>query len=409
MKNFFNHFIRNNGIWVGGAVLLSKICTFLTMLVTVWFLSKDNLGQISSALNFLAFFTILAGAGSYQGVLRFGSIAEGEEKERLKRYSFTYGLLAQLIISFIFLAVAAVFYFEEYTILSLIAFLTIRFFGLFLLEHGKAEARADFNNKKFALLDIITSIALLALSIIGLYFYGLSGYVVALCVAPFTAIFFHKWSFSLNRAFFNTLSEKKFWKFSVTSAMATQIGEWIFLLDVFFITMFLGNASVAEFRVSNTIPMNLVFISYIILQTGYPELCKNYRDKTYQRIYLRNYFKTLIPIALIILMVSYFFPRQIMSIFGSQYVDTSLFTILILVCLSVMLLRAPFSYVLAALGKPHWTLWVSVFMMAVLSASYFLFTQKIGLIGVAWINVAGVTLSGLLYASAYLYESRRTF
>ncbi len=407
MKNFASHFIRNNGIWVGGAVLVSKLSVFLTVIFTAWFLNKTELGMISQALNFLAFFTVLAGGGSYQGILRFGSIAEGDEKEKLKNYSFTFGLLFQVVMSFIFIAIAAVFYWSSQTVLLLICTLVIRFFGIFLLEQAKSEARADFNNKKFALLDIASSLALLLLTVAGLYFFGLYGYLLALCLSPFMVLFFHQFKILKHRDFFRSISEREFWNFSVTTAIATQVGEWIFLLDVFFISPLIGSSAVAEFRVSNTIPMNLVFIAYIILQTGYPELCRNYRNLSYQRKYLRDYFKVLLPIIIVLLAVSYLFADLIMKIFGSQYQDSSLFKILILVCASVMLIRAPFSYALAALGKPKWTLWVSLLMMALLSVSYYFIIPESGLKGVAWINVFGVTFSGILYASAYLYESKR--
>ncbi len=407
MKNFVNHFIRNNGFWVGGAVLVSKLSVFFTVLFTTWILTVNEFGMISAALNFLAFFTVLAGGGSYQGILRFGSIAEVPEKEQLKNYSFTYGLLLQLALSIILIAIAAVFYWNTQIVFVLICVLVIRFFGLFLLEQAKAEARADFDNKKFALLDIASSLSLLILTVAGLYLFGLKGYLLALCISPFTVLFLHKFRVSKHREFFRSISEKEFWNFSVTTAMATQVGEWIFLLDVFFISMLIGSSAVAEFRVSNTIPMNLVFIAYIILQTGYPELCKNYRNLSYQRKYLKDYFKALLPVVIVLLLVSYLFADLIMKIFGEQYQDSQLFRILILVCISVMLIRAPFSYALAALGKPKWTLWVSLLMMVLLSVSYYLLTPDFGLTGVAWINVAGVTFSGILYAAAYIYESKR--
>lgn len=407
MINFANHFIRNNGIWVGGAVLISKISVFLTVLLTAWFLNKEELGVISQALNFLAFFTVLAGGGSYQGILRFGSIVKDAEKEQLKKYSFTFGLLLQLVVSLIFLSVAAVFYWNSGMILQLIAALMVRFFGFFLLEQAKAEARADFDNKKFALLDIASSLSLLILTVAGLYFFGLKGYLSALCLSPFTILFFHQFKINWHRKFFTSITEREFWNFSATSALATQVGEWIFLLDIFFISLLLSSSAVAEFRVSNTIPMNLVFISYIILQTGYPELCRNHSNLNYQKKYLKDYFKTLLPVVILLLAVTWFFSDFIMKIFGESYQDSSLFRILILVCVSVMLIRAPFSYALAALGKPKWTLWVSLLMMILLSASYFFFIPHFGLKGVAWINVAGVTFSGFLYASAYLYESKK--
>lgn len=407
MKKFLKNFILNNGIWVGSAVLISKVSALLLVIMATNFLQKQAFGEVSSAINFLGFFSAMTGFGSYQGMLRFGAMINEDEKEKLRAYSFSYGLLFQLLLTVVMVVIAAFVYQNEWSLFQLIAIFTIRFFGIFLLEQAKAEARAYFNNKKYALIDIVASLAMLFSGVLLIYVLGKDGYVWALCFSPFIVFLIHRFRVNFGKIDFSTFKEKEFWNFSITTVAGTQIGEWIYLLDIFFITLLLNGNAVADYRVSNTIPMNLLFIAYVFLQTGYPELCKRYQDKTFQKNYLFNYFKTLLPVSLIILFLGFVFSNDLMLLFGKQYSNSSLFRVLLVGAVSVILIRAPFTYVLAALGKPKWNLMISIIMFCLLTMLYYVLIPIYGLIGVAFISVFGLVFSGILYVLAYLYELKR--
>lgn len=407
MRKFLENFIQNNGIWVGSAVFVSKVSAFLLVVMATNCLLKEDFGQISSAVNFLGFFIAVNGFGSYQGMLRYGAVATEAERENLRAYSFSFGLLLQLAITLVMVAVAAFIYRDDWSLFQLVAVFSIRFFGIFLLEQAKSEARAAFDNKKYALLDIAASFFMLVLGVLLIAWLGKSGYIWALCISPFVVLIFHRFKISFKKVDFTSFSKREFWNFSFTTVIGTQLGEWIFLLDIFFITLFLNENAVADYRVSNTIPMNLLFISYIFLQTGYPELCRRYRDKAFQKNYLFNYFKTLAPAALVILLAGFLFSDFLMSLFGKHYDNSDLFRILLLGAVSVILIRAPFTYMLAALGKPKWSLIISGLMFILLSGLYFYLIPEYGTKGAAWISVFGLFFSGILYVLAYLYELKK--
>ncbi len=407
MTNFIKNFFQNNGAWVATGTMVTKFSSFLVILFASRWLTKNDFGEVSAAINFLGFFVVFTGFGSYQGMLRFGAIVSPEEREKLKAYSFSYGMLIQLIICLVMAAVAWLIYRDHWSLLSIILLFNIRFFGVYLLEQAKAETRADFNNKKYALLDILSSVSLVLLVIILIQLLGKDGYIWALCVSPFAVLLIHKFKLSFSKKNLFSFTERDFWKFSVTSAMGGQVAEWLFLIDIFFISLIINQTAVAEYRISNTIPINLMFLAYVFLQTGYPELCKQHLNKDFQKKYLRNYLKSLIPISFVILAFGLTFPDALISLFGKHYEDSSIFKILIFGTVSVILIRAPFGYLLSALGKPAYTLGVSVIMLVIISIAYYFIIPKYGLKGVAYTNVFGLTLSGILYGLAYFYELKK--
>ena len=92
MKNFqlfIQDFIKNKGLLVMFSLFIAKISAFLTQLIVIRLLPKEEFGTIAYFLSFLVFFLPFSGFGTYQGLVKFGSNSDDYGyKKRLFQYSF---------------------------------------------------------------------------------------------------------------------------------------------------------------------------------------------------------------------------------------------------------------------------------------------------------------------------------
>lgn len=409
MKTFIRDFIVKKGIWVGLSLLISRLAAFLLSVFVARILSKEDFGAATFGLNFLTIFLAFSGFGAAQGVVKYGSgIQNSLQKKQLFRYAFSYGLIYNFILTMIMLLISVILYWDEFAKIKLILLFSIRFLGMYLVEQKKAEYRADLDNKKFAKFDIFLSVTSLILGVLCTYFWNLNGFIFSLCISPFFLFFYdRKLSFSLKKITFNDFRTKEFWRFSWTTALTTQIGELVFILDIFFIGLLMRDQDVAYYKISSMIPMNILVLGFIFMQTEYPKLCQHHRDKKYQYHFIFNYWKLFTIVGTVVLIVGIFFDKQILSIFGHQYQNTEIYRILLFSAVISLIFRVLFVYMLASIGKTMWNLVISAFMLFVTSLSLYFIIPNYGLIGVSYVTFACLALSGILPAFAYFYESKK--
>lgn len=409
MKTFIRDFIAKKGIWVGLSLLISRLSAFLLSVFVARILSKEDFGAATFGLNFLTIFLAFSGFGAAQGVVKYGSGIENSlQRKQLFRYAFSYGLIYNFILTLIMIVISGILYWDEFDKIKLILLFSIRFLGMYLVEQKKAEYRADLDNQKFAKFDIFLSFTSLILGVLCTYFWNLNGFVLSLCISPFLLFFYDpKISFSLKKITFNDFRNKEFWRFSWTTALTTQIGELVFILDIFFIGLLMKDQDVAYYKVSSMIPMNILVLGFIFMQTEYPKLCQHHRDKKYQYQFIFNYWKLFAVVGILVLLVGVFFDKEILSIFGHQYQNTEIYKILLFAAVVSLIFRVLFVYMLASIGKTMWNLVISAFMLFATSLSLYLVIPQYGLTGVSYVTFGCLALSGILPAFAYFYESKK--
>ncbi len=404
MTAFIRSFLAGSGGWIGSAVLVSRLSSFLLTMFAARFIVKEDFGMAVLALNFLGFFIPMTGLGNYQGMLRYGSMLEDDvQRERLATYSFTVGLWLQWVLNAAMIVLAGFIYRQQPEIVWIICLLSVRFLGIYFLEHRKAELRADFDNRKFSFLEIAHALFALALGGLLSYFLGLRGYLIALSVSPFVVLLFGLPKLNSRRPQLQ-INFKEFWRFSWITALTSQVSDWIFMLDILLIGIYLSDASAAQYRVSSIIPMNLLAIGYIFLQTEYPKLCKYSHDRNYQLSYIKSYWRLMFIVSVAIIALGYPAAGLLLSLFGPQYTDASVFHILLWATASSLLLRIPFGNMLASIGKSKWNLVIALFLNALVLIGLVVVLPDYGLIGAAWLSVFSLTLSGVLSAAAYFHE-----
>ena len=404
MIKFLFNFFKQSGIWVASSFFVSKIAAFLLTLFMARILSKEDLGWVMYGLNYLGFFIPFVGFGSSHGALRYVAIEkENEEKQKIIAYSFSYGLIFNILLSLIMLVLAFVILGNGNQLLIVSLFM-IRLFGVFLIDQAKSEVRGFHNNKKFGQIEIYSNILLLVSAVFSAYFFGVKGYIFSLCLSPFVVLFFHRFRISFDRTQFKNFTEKSFWKFCVTMAFTNQVSELIFLLDVFFIGIFLDNSAVAHYRIYSIIPFNLFFLAALFFQTAYPKLCENHQNNQYQLQFLFNFWKLMVPITILIFAVSYFGAEYILTLFGNDYAENpKVFKILIVASISVLLLRTPFGYLLASKGKSIYNLIGALLSILSLLVLIKPTISNFGIEGVAWLSLVNLFFIGIFQMISYFY------
>ena len=404
MIKFLSNFFKQSGIWIASSFFVSKIAAFLLTLFMARILSKEDLGWVMYGLNYLGFFIPFVGFGSSHGALRYAAIEkENEEKQKIITYSFSYGLIFNILLSLIMLVLAFII-FGNGNQLLIVSLFMIRLFGVFLIDQAKSEVRGFHNNKKFGQIEIYSNILLLVSAVLSAYFFGVKGYVFSLCLSPFVVLFIHRFKISFDRTLFKNFTEKSFWKFCVTTAFTNQVSELIFLLDVFFIGIFLDNSAVAHYRIYSIIPFNLFFLAALFFQTAYPKLCENHQNNQYQLQFLFNFWKLMVPITILIFAVSYFGAEYILTLFGNDYAENpKVFKILIVASISVLLLRTPFGYLLASKGKSIYNLIAALISILSLLVLIKPTISNFGIEGVAWLSLVNLFFIGNFQMISYFY------
>ena len=404
MIKFLSNFFKQSGIWIASSFFVSKIAAFLLTLFMARILSKEDLGWVMYGLNYLGFFIPFVGFGSSHGALRYAAIEkENVEKQKIIAYSFSYGLIFNILLSLIMLVLAFVI-FGNGNQLLIVSLFMIRLFGVFLIDQAKSEVRGFHNNKKFGQIEIYSNILLLVSAVFSAYFFGVKGYIFSLCLSPFVVLFFHRFRISFDRTQFKNFTEKSFWKFCVTMAFTNQVSELIFLLDGFFIEIFLDNSAVAHYRIYSIIPFNLFFLAALFFQTAYPKLCENHQNNQYQLQFLFNFWKLMVPITILIFAVSYFGAEYILTLFGNDYAENpKVFKILIVASISVLLLRTPFGYLLASKGKSIYNLIAALISILSLLVLIKPTISNFGIEGVAWLSLVNLFFIVLFQMISYFY------
>lgn len=395
-------FIRQSGWWVGVSSVYAKILAFGMMLFLVWVLSESEFGRLTIALNFVGFFIPMVGFGASHGMLRFGARSDGEALQDLRHYALRQGIGYQAVLSVVVIASALVFYWEQWAVLGLVFLMLFRLFGLFLLEQAKAEVRAELDNKKYARIEIVSNSVALVSGVLLTIFYGAWGYVVSLCLYPFSVLFLHRFRsswVSLEQGF-----RKAFWDFSIKSVLTYIVFMWVFLLDVFFVGRYFSAEAVGWYKISTLIPMNLIFLAQVYTQTLYPELCRRADQKTYLRHFIKTYYFIFIPVTGVLLVSGYWFSRELMALFGEGYQDVSVLKIMFWQMASCILMRIPMGNLLSAMGHITASLFIGVAILLSMLLGYLFFLPGEKPLVAAVISLICITLGGVMAVFFFVYK-----
>ena len=391
MKNlllFLKDFVANKGLLVMSSLFVSKVAMFLTQIVIIRLLPKEVYGSIVYFISILSFFIPIVGAGTYQGLLRFGSVAVSQaEKDAISAYSFRQGAMFQVLVNCGFTIAAVMMSAHYQQLLPILFFLNFRLIGVFLMSLLQSHYRSNQNNKVFATMNIWFNVVSFLLIVCCTYFFSFFGYLFAFAISPFLLVFYLKRALFVGERNLSPEFLTQYWWFNFHAVTALLISDFVLILDILLAEHYLQQNGIADYKALIMLPFNLWILPQVFLQTDFPRLSYNFKNKKYIFNYISNYYKVFLPIAAVILAVSYYWRAEIVPlVFGGQYQGGTLFFILIAAVLFSWFTKTLFANLLSAIGQVKWNTFTGFLSVIVLlfSGSYL---------------IPSYGLKGLVYAS----------
>ncbi|ANF50919.1 hypothetical protein A0O34_10490 [Chryseobacterium glaciei] len=409
LKDFLRSFFNNSGHYVFLSFLIAKICGFIGSLLIIRLLPENEFGVLSIVLSVLTIFLPFTGFGSGQSLMRFGSISSDEnEKLKISSYFFFKGILFEIILIILFLG-ASIFYFNKYEdIFIIFIFCAIRLGGYYFVNHIQAFYRITGKNQTFARINNVVNIGGLILLFICTYFFKFYGYLIAIAITPYLALFWLKKDIYLSRKFIPK-NYKEMWRYGAFTAATSLISETLFSLDILLLGFLMNETAVANYRVAILIPSNITFLAVSFLQSDFPILSKNYRNKKFLSSYVVNFHKIFLPICAGIFIFFFFFDEYILQFFfGKTYVENGTLLMILLIGFNVgMLTRNLYGNLLPAVGKIEINTWISVASLLILYGVSSFLIPTYGVVGMGIAMTSTLLISGFSYMVFFLLYLRK--
>lgn len=410
LSDFIRNFFKNKGHFVFGSLLIAKVCGFIGSVAIIRLLPEKDFGLISIVASFSAVFLAFSGFGSQQILLRYGSISKtNEEKNALSCYLFKQGFYYQIALSFLFLLLS-LFYLDRFEkIIILFLAFGIRLIGFFFYNHIQSQLRINGRNKEFAKLNNVVNVFGLTATLLFTYLFGLFGYLIAITIMPFVSLFWFKsidFSKKINKPNF---SKKEIWRYGFFTAGTAVLSDTLFSLDIILMGFLMNESAVADYKTAILIPANLTFIALTFMQSDFPELARNHKDRKFLKYYISNYYKIFVPLCLVIFISFYFLNDFIVTLFfGEKYrgIETS-FLILTGAFLLNMIMRNLYGNLLSAVGKMAYNTIVSALALIILLSLSAYLVPKFGVEGMAIAQSITLFVTGLLLMGGFLSYFRK--
>lgn len=287
---FFSIFISN---------VFSKVVAFLGNIVIVRVLSKNDYGIYAYAINAMTMLYIFNDFGASNAALQHLTEEKDhkEKKKKILKYAMRVGLIGS-IFSGSLIALSPLFYPFEiveakyYTpILCLIPiFSNINAFVSVVL-------RANFENKKFAILAFTkTAFNYLFLIVLSLI-WGLLGAIIAQYCYTILELLLGLWlsrkllwqGKTEDKQQLPKEEQKAFLKYALTAQLNNTLSAILMNIDIFLIGIMIANAEVvATYKIAATIPMALAFLPQCVMIYVLPYFVQNNKNKEWIK---RNYIR----------------------------------------------------------------------------------------------------------------------
>lgn len=410
LKNFLMQFFNNQGQFVFLSLLLGKITAFLGSWLIIRLLPVSDFGLLTIVASAFAVFSTFNGLGSQQSLLRFGSISdEKDEKAALSSYLFRQGFFYQIFISIAFLACSVFFLNKFEDILLVFFFFTIRLIGFYFFSYVQSYFRINGENKTFSKVNNIVNISGLFLLLLLTYNFGFTGYLFSIAVTPFISLFWINKIPSKDPKLKFSFTKKELLDYGLFASGTALLSDLLFSADVLLLGFLLNEDAVANYKVAILIPANITFLSLVFMQTDFPKLARNFKNKLFLRDYIFNYYKIFLPVCFIIVVVGFYFSKDVLKlIFGSKYENNGLiFSILVSAFAFNMLSRNLFGNLLSAVGKIKVNTVVSLFSLLILIICSLILVPEMMVLGMAISISVAMIFSGVFFALLFFLYYRK--
>lgn len=310
--------------------IANKFLAFFTNILIVGFLTKDDYGAFSYANTIYSIALLATGLGLASGMLQFCSERRpDEEKNSIYVYCLTRGLFANVglcaaLLLIGFLAPLGIGESGQYLValgpLSLLDYVV--FYISIMLRTVK-------NNKDFARLQVISSLAYFIFGCLGAWVGGVFGTIAGRYSAFLLAIVFGLYctrdlrSHFLGSGGLGSGIKKAIWGYSIPTFLTSSVNQLTYLLDVLLIGVFIQDAdTVATYKVATLIPEGFLFIPTCLMTFALPYFIEHNKDRFwFSSKFIQLLLGSSVLYVLISLTLVFFAPLVISLLWGGAYSD----------------------------------------------------------------------------------------
>lgn len=412
MLNYYNIKIKSKQIknkffelWASGAFhimigsFLNKFISMFGSIIIVRLITKAEYGLLSYIENLYSYAYVIAGFGLSNAILRYVVLAKSKEK---KYEYFSFSLKKGFIINIILLIIINIINFvyphkSDFAIArSYIYILSLVLPMQHIIEDVLYMERANFSNKRFAYLSLLSSVILIIGRIFGALVSGLFG-IVFIQVIDYIilAICYY---FICNRRY---KPEKEISKLSIKEKKEVLLysiqymitnGLWtIFMLnDTFMLGNLTQSASIlADYRVAYVLPAAISIFSTAIGTYISPYFVKNETNQTWiKKNFFLVFFITAGVVGFIILGIILFGKYIIFIIYGKKYFNIiTLMNHLLVASFFNCGIRFTCANLLAAMGQIKYNMIISMLGMILQVILNFILIPIYGAYGAAYTSI----------------------
>lgn len=334
---FFSVFLSN---------IICKILSFLGGIVIVRVLSKNDYGMYAYIINCYSMLMLFGDLGCSAATMQYcnESYRDLDKFNSFFKFGWKYGLLFSAVTALLIFASPLFYPFkhEEGRVLTqMLCFMPfIATANSFLLMN----VRIRLENRRFAVINIISSVVHYLIILPLAYFFSvkgavLSNYAISLTIFVFSFFYTRRFlDFGREKISLSRNEKKVFLKLAAASQLNNGISTGLMLLDVFLIGVIVADeAVISSYKVATTIPAALDFIPNSIMVYICPYFARNCRDiawvrSSYKKLIAYCTIGNLFITSLCIACSGWLIPL----VFGKQYSDS-------IVCFIILMLGYFFS------------------------------------------------------------------
>ena len=371
--------------------MLNKAITFLSGIILVRILSKEDYGAYSYALNIISYFLLVNGLGASSCVVQF-CVEQSDEEHAERMYSLasSIGVFWDILLGLFVIVVGL---FQPLPIQGsngLLLLFALLPFSMFAVEMQQQRLRSQFRNLDYAIATNINSVIVVAFSVLGALIASSVGLTIGRTLAMLVtfAVVYH---FFHVRIYFRSIDEPMstvvdMLKMSLTVCSAAAVSQMLILSGTTLIGLvMLDESAVAAYSTASTIPFALAFLPTMITTYSAPYFVQHARDRSWTLhtwgICTAGSFALCLVVGAVFIALA---PWLIPAVFGAQYSDcTPAFIVLMIGFIIGQPLRGVAMSVLGTHRKYGFNLLINIISLIVCVGLTYLLLPKMGIIAAA--------------------------
>lgn len=399
IKDILNGFKERSGFSILTATIISRILSFISYWIALQLIDNTRLGFVIYAFTIVSFIIPFSGLGLHQSLIRFGALAKTvDEKNRMFIYVLKRGTLLSFLLVFLLIALVYIFndFFLPYRFYLIILSLLIP--SSFLIEILKILFRLKYQNRLFAIVEIVYNVLLVTLVLVLSYLYKELGYCIALVITPLATAMLFLTKLNLKSNVTPTRVNLSFWKYGIYASLSNVATQFLSVIDILLIGYLLKDTEmVTTYKYISLIPLSLVFLPRVFLTTDFVYLTENISDKKQTVKYIKNYLILFTLISFFSIVISFLLSKEILLLFDKGFIEfVHTFNTLILGVSGILILRGLYGNLLSAIGKASINYWIALIALLINILLNYYFIPIYGILGAAITSALLMWLTGLL-------------